>query len=231
MKITSLHPFVIVFVVIAGIGLVLYRLIPILIPKMPDDAEIFAQVKERIKDKQIEQKDKYVKEIEGRIEKLKNKDKDDDVNALVYTAVYYNNLGEKKLALDYYERALEKDPKNRMARANLASIYEDLNLWEKAEEQYLKLLDDYPTYTPGYRSLAYLYQYRFPNPDTKILPIFEKGLNAANNHPDLLNWLIAYYQEAGRPEKAVPFSIELARQLNKQQGTKKEVPGLEIKVK
>lgn len=231
MKTTPSQSFVIVFVVIAGIGLVLYRFIPILIPKTPDDATIFAQVKEQIKDRQIEQKDKYVKGIEERIEQLKNKDKNDDINALVYTAVYYNNLGEKELALGYYKRALEKDPKNRIARANLASIYEDMSLWENAEEQYLKLLNDYPSYIPGYRSIAYLYQYRFPSPDTKILPIFEKGLNATKNHPDLLNWLIAYYQEAGRPEKAVPFSMELARQLNQQQGTKKEVPGLEIKVK
>lgn len=215
MKQPSLSVIIAILIIAAAAGMVAYRLAP----KPVDDEEILAEVKERVKDKPIEQKEEYIKGVEERIGKLKDAEADNDANALIYTAVYYNNLGEKELALDYYLRALEKDPTSRMALGNLASLYEELTRWDNAEERYLELIAYHPTYTRAYRSLGYLYQYRFPDPDKKIEKIFKAGLSVTNNHPDLLNWLIAYYQETGRPEKARPFSEELARQLNAQKGS------------
>ena len=215
MKHLSLSLVIAIVVIVSAVSVVVYRFVP----KTPNDKQILAEVTERVKDKPIEQKDEYIKQVGERLEKLEDKEEDNDASALTYTAVYYNNLGEKELALDYYLRALEKDPKNRLARHNLASLYEDMSRWDKADGEYRRLLEDHPTYIPGYRGLAYLYQYRFPDPDSKIAPLFEKGLAATKNHPDLLNWLVAYYQETGQPEKAVPFSTELARQLNAQKGS------------
>ncbi|MEK7122429.1 MAG: tetratricopeptide repeat protein [Patescibacteria group bacterium] len=222
-------------VVASAVGLVAYRMMP----KQIDDRAILEQVKERVKDKQIEQKEEYLKQAEERVEKLSDEEEDNDANALIYTAVYYNNLGEKELALDYYLRALEKDPTSRLGLHNLASLYEDLTRWDKAEERYLELIAYHPTYIPAYRSIGYLYRYRFPDPDQKIEDIFKAGLSVTNNHPDLLNWIIAYYQETDRPEIALSFSEELARQLNAQKGSapkaddlqfETNVPGLEVEV-
>lgn len=206
----SLPIVIILLALLAVAGMVVYRTMP----KTPDDAQILAEVKERLKDKKIEQKDQYYKAIGERIAQLHDANKENDANALVYIAVFYNNLGEKDLALDYYARALAKDPKNKMGLNNLASLYEDLTRWNKAEETYLKLLDAYPDDVLGYRSLAYLYQYHFSDPEAKILKLFEKALNATNNDRDLLGWLVQYYQDSGRPEKAVPFQKIIADQLN-----------------
>ncbi len=210
MKKPSITSILIVLALLTVGALVAYRILP----KAPDDTRIFAEVKERIKDKQIEQKDEYYKAIGERIAQLKDDNNDNDTNALVYMAVFYNNLGEKELALDYYTRALAKDSKSRMGLDNLAHLYEDFQQWDRAEETYLKLLEAYPDYTLGYRSLAFLYQFHFPNGEVKLLQLFEKGLAATNNNSDLLNWLIQYYQDTGRPEKALPFSKVLADQLN-----------------
>ncbi len=210
MKKLSLTTIIIVLALLGLGGMVFYRVVP----KTPDDAKILAGVKEQLSSKQIEQKDEYYKAIGERIKELKDNKTDNDTNALVYIAVFYNNLGQKDLALDYYTRALAQNPTNRMGLDNLAHLYEDRQQWEKAEETYLKLLAAYPDNINGYRSLAYLYQYHFPNGETKILKIFEKGLGVTNNNADLLSWLIQYYQDTARPEKAVPFSQVLAAQLN-----------------
>jgi tetratricopeptide (TPR) repeat protein len=203
-------------------------------PKVPEDTEILAQVQARIQDKTIEKKDDYIKAIGERIDQLNDENKDNDANALVYIAVFYNNLGEKEVALDYYTRALAKDPAHRMGLDNLAHLYEDLSRWDRAEETYATLLEAYPDYVPGYRSLAYVYQYHGSDAEAKILKLFEKGLNATNNNADLLTWLIQYYQESGRGEKAVPFSKALADQLNaknKPGAPNQEDSGIKVEVK
>lgn len=201
---------IVVLAILAVGGVVAYRVMP----KAPNDAQILVEVKELVRDKEVPQKDEYYKAIGERIDLLKDNNKDNDANALVYLGVFYNNLGQKDLALDYYTRALAKDSKHRLGLDNLAHLYEDLQRWDRAEETYLRLLEAYPDYTIGYRSLAYLYQYRFPDPEPKILKLFEKGLNATNNSSDLLGWLVQYYQETGNPEKAIPFQQVIADQLN-----------------
>lgn len=218
---------VIILAILAVGGVVAYRVMP----KTSNDVQILADTKELLKDKTIEQKDEYYKAIEERIGQLKDDKNDNDANALVYLGVFYNNLGQKDLAMDYYTRALAKDPKSRMGMDNLAHLYEDLQRWDRAEETYLKLLEAHPDYTLGYRSLAYLYQYRFPNPEPKILKVFEGGLKATNNSADLLSWLVQYYQEIGTPEKAIPFQQEIANQLNAaQKSGAPKVPESPIKV-
>jgi|GEM_PF-1585700 len=210
MKKLPITTLIISLAILAVAGVVAYRITP----KVSDDSKILSEVKDRIRDKKIDRKDEYIKAIGERIAQLNDANKDNDANALTYMAVFYNNLGEKDLALDYYNRALEKDPRSRIALDNIAHLYEDLSRWDRAEQAYLKLLDTYPNYTLGYRSLAYLYQYHFSDGEQKILKLFEKGLNATNNSTDLLSWLVQYYQDSGRPEKAVPFQQTIANQLN-----------------
>lgn len=230
MKKPSIISIIIGIAILAVAGTVVYRMAP----KAQNDTRILEQVKERIKDRKIEKKDEYLKAIGERIKELNDGKDDNDANALTYLGVFYNNLGEKDVALDYYTRALAKDPKNRLALNNTAQLYEDRQMWDRAEETYKKLLDAYPDYTPGYRSLAYLYQYHMADAEPKILKLFEKGLNVTKNSPDLLNWLIHYYQDTGRPEKSVPFQRVIVDQLNAaQKGPLKQQNdnGLKVEVK
>jgi hypothetical protein len=86
--------------------------------------------------------------------------------------------------------------------------------WTKSEEYYKKLIEVHPEYIPGYRMLAYLYWYRFNDDEVKIKSLIDSGLEKNNNHPDLLSWIINYYQEKGEGEKALPYSNLLVNQLN-----------------
>jgi len=124
------------------------------------------------------------------------------------------NEGKTKEALEGY-LALEKDnPTDLLLLNNIADLYSDMGNWAKSEEYYKKLLSAHPDFIQGYRMLAYLYQYRFNDDEAKIKALIDDGLSKNNNHPDLLNWIIYYYQEKGEGEKALPYSQILADKLN-----------------
>jgi tetratricopeptide (TPR) repeat protein len=126
------------------------------------------------------------------------------------------NEGKKQEALTQY-LALEKDnPTDMMLLNNIASLYSDLSNWTKSEEYYKKLLVAHPDNINGYRMLAYLYQYRFNDDETKIKALIDDGLAKTNNDQSLLAWIIDYYQQKDEGDKALPYSKLLTEQTNKQ---------------
>lgn len=161
-----------------------------------------------------EQGENLLKEIERLQGELRDDNPNNDAYAYAYIGVAANNLGDKQGALKFYQKALKVDAKHRVALNNTAQIYEDLGEWGKAEEYYRKLIVADPTFTPAYRLLAYLYQYRFNNPEEKIKELIDDGLAATGDSADLLSWIIAYYQENGQTEKSVPYGERLTKQLN-----------------
>jgi len=150
--------------------------------------------------------EKFVEELLKAKGELKDNQKENDFSALLRIAVNLNLLGDKKLALRYYEKTLKKDPKNFLALNNVANLYSDLGDYQKAEEYFLRLISYYPDKTMPYRSLGYLYRYRLNKTPAEIEEFFKKGLEATNNHPDLLSWLIAYFQEIGDNYRFVKYA-------------------------
>jgi len=140
-----------------------------------------------------------------------------DLKAKILELVGKANEGKNEEALTGY-LALEKDnPTDLLLLNNIADLYSDMGNWTKAEEYYKKLLNTYPSFIQGYRMLAYLYQYRFNDDEVKIKALIDDGLSKNNNHPDLLSWIIDYYQQKEEGEKALPYSELMKQQIESAQ--------------
>ena len=156
-----------------------------------------------------------MEEIKRRQTELKDGKADNDIAANNFLAISISNLGDKTDALKYYQAALKLDPKSRIALNNIANVYQDISDWNNAEVYFKKLIVAEPGYTPAYRSLAYLYQYRFNDPEEKIKALIDQGLAANPENADLLSWIVSYYQEKNENDKAVPYANRLTAVLNK----------------
>lgn len=154
----------------------------------------------------------YVAEILKARMDLKDKNKSNDFAGYVVLGVNLNLLGEKQAALNWYEKAFLIDPISPLVLNNMANIYSDLRQYEKSEATWLKLIGAYPNKPSFYRSLGYLYRYRLYKSSDEIEALFKKGLVVTNNDPDLLTWLIAYFQETGNNEKFAQYANLLNEQ-------------------
>ena len=150
--------------------------------------------------------EQYLQELLQATQELKDSDKKNDFSAELRMGVYLNLLGEKEKALEWYGKTLQQDPTNILALNNTANIYDDLGQYDKSEATWLKLIAAYPDKTSFYRSLGYLYRYRLYKSSGDIEALFKKGLAATNNDPDLLTWLISYFQETGNNEKFAEYA-------------------------
>ena len=137
-----------------------------------------------------------------------------DLKAKTLELVGLANAGKKEDALNGYLALLKDNPDDLLLLNNTAVLYSDMANWTKSEEYYKKLIAVHPDFIQGYRMLAYLYEYRFNDDEGKIKATIDDGLAKNNNNSDLLNWIIAYYQEKGEGEKALPYSKILAAELN-----------------
>jgi tetratricopeptide (TPR) repeat protein len=148
----------------------------------------------------------YVEQLLRARKDLEDDNKDNDFTAYVNIGVNLNIFGEKQEALKWYEKALLIDPESLLVLNNMADIYSDLGQYDKAEAYWLKLTELYPDKTMFYRSLGYLYWYRMQKSPQEIEALFKKGLEATENDPDLLNWLISYFSETGNNAKFAEYA-------------------------
>jgi tetratricopeptide (TPR) repeat protein len=156
----------------------------------------------------------YISDLNHWYSRLNDDDSSNDAASLANIGALAGSLGDVQGAIRYYDKALLRDPKNRIALNNTAVAYADLQNWSKAEEYYLRLINAEPQNTAAYRMLGYLYRDRLGNPEDKIKNLIDEGLRSTNNSPDLLSWIISYYQEKNQADKALPYSQILADQLN-----------------
>jgi len=159
--------------------------------------------------------EKYLSEILEAKKKLKDRNKTNDIEALNSIGVNLNILGAKEKALKYYQKTLKLNPQNLLALNNIANIYNDLGQYDLAEKYFLKLIELYPENPFFWRSIADLYRYRLNKSQKEIEDFFKQGLEKTNYHPDLITWLISYFEEIGNNEKFVEYSnllIEKSKQ-------------------
>lgn len=148
----------------------------------------------------------YVQELLKARAELRDRNKENDFSAELRMGIQLNLLLEKEKALAWYEKALQQDPTNILALNNIANIYNDLGQYDRSEATWLQLIAAYPNKPSFYRSLGYLYWYRLYKSPGDIEALFKRGLEASNNDPDLLTWLIAYFQETGNNEKFAEYA-------------------------
>ena len=148
----------------------------------------------------------YVAELLMATDELKDDIADNDFSAYLRMGVNLNLLKEQERALEWYQKALEQDSINLLALNNMANIYNDLGQYDKSEGAWLKLIETYPDKTQFYRSLGYLYRFRMQKSPDEIEAFFKRGLRTTNNNPDLITWLMGYFEETGNNEKWVEYA-------------------------
>lgn len=158
----------------------------------------------------------YVKAMVEARALLEDEDRSNDLSALLNIGTYLGLLGEKELAVGWYQGALSIDPANFLALNNLANIYDELGYYAESEAVWLQLIALYPDKPQLYRSLGYLYRYRLGKSPAEIETFFQKGLEATNNHPDLFSWLLSYFQEIGDNERFAKYANLLNAQSKSQ---------------
>ena len=147
---------------------------------------------------------------------LEDEDKANDFSAVLDIGTYLNLLGEKELAAGWYQGALDLDPTNILALNNLANIYDELGYYAESEAAWLDLIALYPSKPQWYRSLGYLYRYRLDKSPAEIEAFFVTGLEATNNHADLLSWMTSYFLEIGDNERFAKYANLLNAQSRSQ---------------
>ncbi|MDP2654823.1 MAG: tetratricopeptide repeat protein [Candidatus Omnitrophota bacterium] len=91
-----------------------------------------------------------------------------------YQAQQKGNFGQ---ALSFYSKAVTLGLKNAVIYNDMAVVYDQLGLQDKAEEYYMEAVRSNPDYLPPYTNLAYLYQEQ--GDDTRAAEFFRKRLEKA----------------------------------------------------
>ena len=112
-----------------------------------------------------------------------------------------------KKALECYNLALSKDPNNINIILNMSSALEKLNLIDEAEENYKKILNNYPYHRDANIRLIFLYneckEY------SKAIDVSKSYLKLEPNDLDFVNFLGYFYQKTGKSNLAVDLYMTL----------------------
>jgi len=158
------------------------------------------------KNKKVEQPNNNQQQQQKSDDQNKTNTTDDQLKSQILELVGKANSGKKDEALMGYLNLLKDYPTNLTILNNIAVLYNDMGDWNNSETYYKILLQAHPDYINGYRMLGYLYQYRFNDDEAKIKALFDAGIKANNNEPQLVTWMISYYKAKGETDKALPYS-------------------------
>lgn len=150
--------------------------------------------------------EEYVQDILASLAEVEDEKKENYLSAFLNIAANLNLLKEQEEALRWYGQALSLDGDNVVALNNIANIYDEMGRYEDSEKAWLVLIEAHPERVPSWRSLGYLYRYRLNKSPEEIEAFFQQGLEATNNHPDLITWLISYFQEIGDNERFAKYA-------------------------
>jgi superkiller protein 3 len=116
-------------------------------------------------------------------------------------ALSLENAGEKLQAIEAYKQAIGVNPKLKEAYNNLAALYADMGMFDKALINYEKVLSLDENYALAYYNLGMTF-YALGRYDDAI-KAFEKGGQLAPNDKDYLYFLGRAYSHVGEYAKAV----------------------------
>jgi len=121
------------------------------------------------------------------------------------TAVVLRNLGEYKLSLKYFERALALQPKYPEARNNLGTLYLVMGKWDKAIACFKEAVSDILYNTPqfAYNNMGYAY---FKKGDyDKAIENYKRALKASPSYTLCYANLALAYEAKGEFNEAVVY--------------------------
>lgn len=143
---------------------------------------------------------KFVAQIE---EILAKKDKTGD-DILTLGNAYYN-LGENRLAISAYKKALSTEAKD-VAGINLANAYITAKEYKKAEQKLLSILKekDYGDYSL-YMKLADLYRLDWRGKGSDTIGILMDAYNKMPSNVEIIVRIADYYSSIGQNEWAIEY--------------------------
>jgi len=118
-------------------------------------------------------------------------------------AVVLRNMGEYKLSLKYFERALAIKPKYSEARNNLGTLYLMMGKWDKAIACFKEAVSDILYNTPqyAYNNMGYAY---FKKGDyDKAIENYKRALKSSPSYTLCYSNLALAYEAKGEIHKAV----------------------------
>ena len=135
---------------------------------------------------------------ESQIEDIKNKA---SLERLLDKAMGEFNVGDINGALKSYRKILELDPDHVMTHYNMANIFLELQLMEKAEASFRKTLDINPYYVFGSIGLARLYV--FSGKPDKAIEVLQESLNWYGGDQEISLYLGLAYAFKKETQKAI----------------------------
>jgi len=115
----------------------------------------------------------------------------------------YYQKGEYEKALEYYQKAININPKHTSAHYNIGIIYQNRNEDDKALEYYQKAININPKYVDAYNNIGIIYQNR--NEDDKALEYYQKAININPKYALAHNNMAIIYDERNEDDKALEY--------------------------
>ncbi len=160
------------------------------------------------------------------IEEAKKEDPD-NIDLIIGEGNYYLKKGDNVKFAQAMQKAVEKEPNNKIFNFNLATAYYQLNKYSEAKKYYEKTIELDPKYADAYKGLAYIVlapekeltkkmntdkvmmndnlfnKYKKQQLDLykKVYPILEKALQMAPKDMEVVSMLKTIYNELEMKDK------------------------------
>jgi len=158
----------------------------------------------------VEQVETINKAFNAAVESLKTDP--DSFNDWITIGILKKQVNDFEGARAVWEKMALINPSSSLPLYNLANLYADfLSDADKAESYYLRALQNSPQDANIYTNLASLYKNKLKDKEGDVESLILKGLENTNNHPTLLAFLGAYFEEKGDYEKSLHY-FELLHQ-------------------
>ena len=174
--------------------------------------------------------DELLNKIREEEAKLSDDDPENDRTAYELIAFNSRTLGDAEGAIRGYRASLSIQPNNTIILNNLATSYQDLKEYKKAEAAFKKLIEFSPGTVYAYRKLADIYLIPAVGKKDRVVPTIEAGLASVPESGDLLSYLAVYYQEERNYTKAIEYFERLLKVNPGNQAAKEELAKLKLLV-
>lgn len=150
-----------------------------------------------------DQRELYIRELKKYDAEYQKKP--NDYSVLMQIAFYREHLGDPNTAINAYIKAGEVSPNNFLSFGNLGNLYVELGDYDRAEAAYKKALANDLQKGYLYRNLIDLYNQHMSAKKAEIEKILKEGLAIPenSNSVELMIFLAAYYQDAGKKLEAI----------------------------